>query len=152
MKSEKGRKRIPDHIKALKGSLNSTRVNPAQPEYEASRLQCPDHFNQEQKETWLDIVPQLVRAGVAKDIDQMALEVLCEKWSEYREAQRKIAEHGFLVRTPNGYPQVSPYYSVAKQALNDFGKMMTEFGMTPASRSKVSTDSGGIKNDRFSGI
>ena len=98
-------------------------------------------------------MPQLVRAGCAKNIDALALEVLCEKWVEYRKAQDYLNENGGIIVSPNGYPQLSPQYSMAKQALADFGKIMTEFGMTPASRSKITTkDSEKPKNDRFSNL
>lgn len=149
----KGRKRLPDHLKVLKNTDQPSRMNPDAPEYEADEIQCPPHFDETHKAVWMDLVPQLIRAGAATNIDSYALEMLVNKWCDYKEAQDKLDDLGQIIRSPNGYPQLSPYYSVAKSAFSDFGKLMTEFGMTPASRTKIKVESGtNKKSSRFDGI
>ena len=147
-------KAIPDHIKILKGTGRKDRLNPDAPNYEASEIQCPPHFKGMRREVWMDIVPKLIKAGVATNIDVYALEALCEKWCEYRIAQDSLNERGSVILTRTGVPQLSPYYSVAKQALGDFGKLMTEFGMTASSRTKIKSDDGSKSQSkgRFDGI
>lgn len=151
-----GRVKLPDNIKVLRGTDQPCRMNPDQPEYESTRLACP--FGSDQPEHaayWQQIVPQLIRAGVATDIDESALRVLCEKWIEYRTFQSKVDEYGPVIKAPKSdYIQLSPYYTGMKQALADWQKMMTEFGMTPASRTKIKVDKdkGGNGKGRFDGI
>tara|TARA_B100000809_G_scaffold128677_1_gene126725 strand:- start:1247 stop:1699 length:453 start_codon:yes stop_codon:yes gene_type:complete len=147
-------KPLPDHIKLLKGTARKDRLNPQAPKFEVDEIQCPPHFKGKHREVWMDIVPKLIKAGVATNIDSYALEALCEKWCEFREAQTKLNDNGTVILTPSGFPQLSPYYSISKQALNDFGKLMTEFGMTASSRTKIKAgDEGkGKRKGRFDGV
>ena len=83
----------------------------------------------------------MIRAGVVTKLDVYGLEAMCEKWVEFRDAQDSLNDGGQVVRTTGGNIVLSPFYSVAKQALSDFGRLMTEFGMTPSSRTRIKVDS-----------
>ena len=48
-----------------------------------------------------------------------------------------MAETPLLIRTPSGYPQQSPWLSIANKQLEVMARFMAELGMTPASRSRV---------------
>lgn len=136
-----GRKRLPSTIRAQSDDPHTRQsVNPDEPVFETDEIEnLPEAFADDpiKRDFWLKAVPQLVKAGVATNIDRYALECLVEKWAEYRWAQQQIEEHGYLVRAPSGYPQLSPYYSIAQKALKEFKDLMTEFGMTPSSRSGI---------------
>jgi len=57
-------------------------------------------------------------------------------WSDTIQA---IQKYGPLVKSPNGYPQVSPYLSIANKQAEIMIRIASEFGFTPASRSRIST-------------
>jgi P27 family predicted phage terminase small subunit len=44
-----------------------------------------------------------------------------------------------LVKSPSGYAIQNPWLSIANKAFDQMMKLMTEFGMTPSSRSRVKT-------------
>ena len=44
------------------------------------------------------------------------------------------------MRTPNGYIQESPAVGMARAAMKQLGVFAAEFGLTPASRSRVKVD------------
>jgi hypothetical protein len=44
-----------------------------------------------------------------------------------------------MTLTPNGYPQPSPWLSVANKSLEQMRGFASEFGLTPATRSRVET-------------
>jgi P27 family predicted phage terminase small subunit len=52
-------------------------------------------------------------------------------------ANRQIQEFGPLVKAPSGYPMQSPFLAIANKAFDQMRAMLTEFGMTPSSRTKV---------------
>jgi phage terminase small subunit len=44
-----------------------------------------------------------------------------------------------MIKSPSGYPVQSPYVSVANRQAEIMMRIASEFGFTPASRSRIST-------------
>jgi P27 family predicted phage terminase small subunit len=53
------------------------------------------------------------------------------------ESLAEIEKNGMTFVTPNGSVQVSPFLSIARYCEKEIRQFCGEFGMTPASRSKV---------------
>lgn len=146
-----GRKPIPDALKVIRSPTpRKDRMNPDKPEY-SDLLQVPQHFDKERKEAWFEIVPQLIEVGVAQTVDVQALEMLCEKWVEWRGAQDKLNSTGLVTKAPSGYPMMNPYYTITIQLGKEIRSLLSEFGMTPASRQKIRAekDAGGGEFDNI---
>jgi len=71
------------------------------------------------------------------ELDDMALSMLCQTWQEYLEATEQVKKSGILVKSPNGFPVLNPYMTVANQAIKKIRSLLAEFGMTPGSRSRI---------------
>ena len=56
-------------------------------------------------------------------------------WAEATEAVQK---YGTMVKSPSGYPVQSPYVSIANRQAEIMMRIASEFGFTPASRSRIS--------------
>jgi P27 family predicted phage terminase small subunit len=67
-----------------------------------------------------------------KSLDAYAL------WAEAMEAIQKF---GTMVKSPSGYPIQSPYVAIANRQAEIMMRIGSEFGFTPASRSRISTPS-----------
>jgi P27 family predicted phage terminase small subunit len=52
------------------------------------------------------------------------------------EATEAIQKYGAMVKSPTGYPIQSPYVSVANRQTEIMMRIASEFGFTPASRSR----------------
>jgi P27 family predicted phage terminase small subunit len=136
----KGRKPMPDAMRLVKYSQPAKeRMNFDQPEY-GIEIQCPDHFDEKRRDAWFSLVPNLIRAGVAKEVDVYSLEMLAEKWVEWRDAQDKVNNTGLVTKAPSGYPMMNPYYTISMQIGKELRMMLAEFGMTPSSRQRVVAD------------
>jgi phage terminase small subunit len=46
-----------------------------------------------------------------------------------------------MVKSPSGYPMQSPYVSIANRQAEIMMRIASEFGFTPANRSRISTPS-----------
>ena len=57
-------------------------------------------------------------------------------WSDAIQANQK---YGPLVKSPNDYPEVSPYLAIANKQAEIMIRIASEFGFTPASRSRIAT-------------
>jgi hypothetical protein len=50
----------------------------------------------------------------------------------------QIQKYGTMVKSPTGYPIQSPYLSIANRQAELMMRVASEFGFTPASRSRIS--------------
>jgi P27 family predicted phage terminase small subunit len=60
-------------------------------------------------------------------------------WSRSVEAENKLKETGLIIKSPAGFPQISPYVSIAVRAGEEIRKWAQELGLTPAARAKLKT-------------
>ena len=79
----------------------------------------------------------LLDLGLMSDLDRAALAAYCQAWSRWVEAEDALRQYGVVIKSPSGFPMQSPFLSVANKALEQMRGLLIEFGMTPASRTKV---------------
>ncbi len=97
-------------------------------------------------------LPELLSLGLLTSIDRAALAAYCQAWGRWVEAEEALKKHGVVVRSPNGFPIQSPYLAIANKARDQMRSMLTEFGMSPSSRSRVvaePTNTGPSPYDEF---
>ena len=56
----------------------------------------------------------------------------------WAEATESIQKYGTMVKSPTGYPVQSPYVAIANRQAEIMMRIASEFGFTPASRSRIS--------------
>jgi len=93
----------------------------------------------EGKKAWKHLVPQLEGCGVLTEIDEHALQMYCSTYARWRAAEREVdgLELLSIEMGEKGYVQQSPCVVVAQKYFAQLKGMMTEFGMTPSSRTRV---------------
>ena len=79
----------------------------------------------------------LLNMGLMTELDRAALCMYCTAWARHAEAEDAMRQHGVLVRGPGGMPMASPYLAIANTAMAQMRSILAEFGMTPATRSRV---------------
>jgi P27 family predicted phage terminase small subunit len=70
-------------------------------------------------------------------LDRAALAGYCVAWARWVEAEKQLKEKGLMVKTPNGFEQPSPWLNISNKALEQLRAFASEFGMSPATRSRV---------------
>ena len=86
------------------------------------------------------MVPILRRMRVLSEADGMTLANLCQTWSTLMKAQEKLTEMGILYKSPSGYIMQSPLLPIVNQCVDTVTKLSREFGLTPASRSRIQAE------------
>jgi P27 family predicted phage terminase small subunit len=71
-------------------------------------------------------------------LDRAALAAYCGAYALWAEATEAIQKYGTMVKSPSGYPIQSPYVSIANRQAEIMMRYASEFGFTPASRSRIS--------------
>ena len=143
-----GPKPRPDELKALEGEPNKDRYNPSRPKPPVSRPTYPAFLSGQAKAEWRRICPELEALGLLSQVDRAALAAYCQAFGRWAQAEKKLAELGkmspdqmaFLYKTTNGNLIINPLLSVANKAAEQMHKFLAEFGMTPASRQRLSVD------------
>jgi P27 family predicted phage terminase small subunit len=83
-------------------------------------------------------------------VDRAALAAYCVNYARWQKAETEIERLGPVVKSPkSGFPIQNPYVAIANTALDLMRKFLIEFGMTPASRSRLHIDPPGQPQDRF---
>ena len=127
----------PTIIRALEGNPGHRPLNGNEPQPRPVAPKCPAHLDKEAKREWRRMVPILLRMGVLTEADGHALASLCLAYSTLVRAQLKLNESGLLMKTPSGYLQQSPLISIINGAIEIINRISREFGLTPASRSRL---------------
>lgn len=133
----RGRKPKPTSIKLLQGNPGRRPVNKDEPEYNAIEADCPEHLNAVARKEWARMRDLLQSSRILTEADRSALAAYCVAWGRWVEAEENIKKTGILVKSPNGFPIQNPWLSISNKAFEQMHKLLQEFGLTPASRSKV---------------
>jgi P27 family predicted phage terminase small subunit len=88
---------------------------------------------------WARLAPMLRKARQVTDADRGALLALCLEWARYIDATKKVQTLGMVVKAPSGYPMPNPFLAITTRALAGCLKLWPELGLTPSSRSRVTT-------------
>jgi len=86
---------------------------------------------------WQRLVGELVELNMLTNLDRVALATYCEAYSLWAEAIAAIRKYGTMVKSPSGYPMQSPYLAIANKQAEIMMRIASEFGLTPASRSRI---------------
>lgn len=111
---------------------------------------CPRELDDEAKKEWKRVASELQSQGMLTVVDRAALAAYCVCYSRWRDSERQLELTGTVVRSPkSGYPIQNPYVGIANTALDQMRKFLIEFGMTPASRSRLQIDPPASPDDKL---
>lgn len=132
-----GRPRKPTALKVLAGNPGKRALPEGEAKPEPKLPPPPRHLSRVAKAEWKRLGAQLERLGLITEVDLRAFEAYCMTYEQLRIAQEKVAELGMVAYTPQGYPMLHPWFTAQRKLHEDLMRMLREFGLTPASRSKV---------------
>ena len=132
-----GRK-IPTALKALKGTARADRLNPDEPIPDLNIPPVPSHLNEIAKKEYERTSKELLKMGVLSNIDRSALSAYCDYYSRWVQASIEMGDEPLTITTFHGNVIQNPLLGIQNTAKDQMRKFLIEFGMTPASRSKVS--------------
>jgi len=141
------RPRKPTILKVLEGNPGKRPLPENEPKPAPIAPKCPAHLDKQARREWKRVIALLEPLGLINKLNMAALAAYCQVYSRWIEAEKLIRKHGMIVESPNGYPQLSPYMTIANKSLNQMKSYMVEFGMTPASMSRIDLKPGEVKDN-----
>lgn len=149
-----GRKKLPTNMKLIKGTSRKCRENPNEPvsppDVPRAAVDLPSRAS-----FWFGIlVGRAQSLNVGSSADSEMLMLAASRCAEIEEADKLIAEIGpvyskvELITLPDGKVKAQKTYksnpacAQRSEALRHLQSLLAEFGLSPASRSKVSANDG----------
>jgi P27 family predicted phage terminase small subunit len=136
-----GRKPLPTHLKIVKGTARSHRLNPSEPAPAASAPQAPGHLDERAKEKFDRLAKMLAAHGIMTVLDTAALARYCIIWCRWIDAEQEVKTRGPVVKPQGGNVIQNPFLAIANRCLSQMAQIESEFGMTPSSRSRIRAES-----------
>lgn len=149
----KGRKALPTNLKVIRGTAQPCRMNDKEPKPEkARRPPPPKTLSDSAKKHWRIISKELEACGVLTLVDKDALGIYCELYAQWVQASDMIQKKGIVIADPRYadkktkadkpivVPVLSPYFKASLKLAEQMKQMLCEFGMTPASRTRIQSD------------
>ena len=134
----RGRRPVPTRIKVLTGNPGKRPLNGHEPQPEPTVPDCPPQLGPVAREEWDRLIGELASLRIVTALDRSALAAYCNAYGLWAEAAEAIQKYGTMVKSPTGYPIQSPYVSIANRQAEIMMRIASEFGFTPASRSRIS--------------
>jgi P27 family predicted phage terminase small subunit len=135
----RGRRPTPTRIKVLTGNPGKRPLNPHEPRPEPALPTCPPQLSPLARQEWERLSAELATLNLVTHLDRGALAAYCGAYALWAEAMEQVQTFGTMVKSPTGYPIQSPYLAIANRQAEIMLRVASEFGFTPASRSRIST-------------
>jgi P27 family predicted phage terminase small subunit len=133
----RGRRPKPTRLKLLTGNPGKRPLNEHEPKPEPAIPECPVELGPVARQEWHRLVVELSKLRLLTALDRAALAAYCGAYALWAEAMEAIQKYGTMVKSPSGYPVQSPYVSIANRQAEIMMRIASEFGFTPASRSRI---------------
>jgi P27 family predicted phage terminase small subunit len=144
-----GPRPIPTHLKLLRGNRGHQKLNRDEPQPPRGNEppEPPPFLSGYASDEWWRVAPGLHALGLLTPLDTMVLGAYCVAAARWRTAEELLAQlatrdpqtHGLLVRSRStGDARLNPLLKLAAAAASDMVKFASEFGFSPAARSRIS--------------
>lgn len=133
------RPKKPTNLKVLQGTAQKCRINKKEPKPEIKIPNPPDNLLGFALDEWNRITPILERLGLISECDVIALAMYCDSVKTWREADAQLYTEGLTIETTNGNVIQNPLVGIKNTAMQLAHKFLTQFGLSPASRSGVTS-------------
>lgn len=138
----RGRKPKPTQLKELEGNPGKRRLNASEPHPPVPDVvpYAPKFLNADARGEWNRMVNILLGLRLYTEVDHAALAMYCQAWGRWVEAENKLKKTGMvLTSSETGVVYQNPYLSIANKAWSEMRQMLSEFGLSPAQRSRLHT-------------
>jgi P27 family predicted phage terminase small subunit len=157
----RGPPRKPSHLRLIEGTRRHKKANQREPNPAPALVEPPDFLGPGAREEWAYVAPRLFALNLLTPIDRGPLAAYCSAVATWAAAERELnrleEEGGTLAalvgRTTRDGEMERVLVGIVRRASRDAVRFGQEFGLTPASRTRIETRSepGGSKFDGLLG-
>lgn len=144
----RGRPATPTATKLLNGNPGKRPINKNEPKSEPITKEPPAWLPADARECWDDIFKLLSPLGYVLETDKHALAILAREMMMIRRGTAEIEKYGLTIETDRG-PRQNPAVGVVNSATRSMLNILSHFGLTPASRTKIVAAASSEEKDAF---
>lgn len=158
----RGPKPMPTHLKLLRGNPGQRPLSKDEPRPAMSRdiPEPPPFLIGYAKEEWHRVITELYRLKLVTSVDINPLAAYCQAYSRWRTAEERLADlaardpvsAGLMIKSAGGTPIQNPIVGVANRAAADMLRYASEFGLTPAARTRLSSSGANAPASKFGSL
>ena len=134
-----GPRRKPTNLKMLSNKKFHGQGRENEPQPDIEEPDCPEHLTGEAVKEWNEIVPILKKNGLITRMDKAMLAAYCQAYGTWVEISKTLQTTQLIYKNAAGNITVNPLIWLRDKALGHMMKCATQFGLSPSSRSDVST-------------
>ena len=112
-------------------------MNEHEPRPDVAIPECPSELSPLARKEWDRLVGELCALRMLTNLDRAALAAYCGAYALWAEATEAIQKYGAMIKSPQGFPIQLPYLAIANRQAEIMMRIASEFGFTPASRSRI---------------
>jgi len=134
----------PTKLKLLRNNPGKRKLNRAEPKPTTVKSvpAAPVWLGRLARNEWRRVARELVALRMLSTVDLSLLSIYCCEVERYRDAQAFVVENGssYVIRDKDGavrYVAQFPQVAIARAAADAVRKLASEFGFSPASRSRI---------------
>ena len=131
---------MPTIIKMKTGNRGKRPINDKEPQPKVEIPEKPSMLNEYASAEWDKITPELAKLGLLTKIDSASITIYCQLYGQWVDANLRLLKDGLMVNSRDGNPYQNPYLGISNKIIEKLQKLLCEFGMTPASRSRIKVD------------
>jgi P27 family predicted phage terminase small subunit len=132
-----GRPPKPTALKELAGNPGKRPLNHNEPKPQVIAIECPEWITGEGRKEYERLATLLVTLRVLTEADAAGLAAYVYEYDAWVRAERLIRKEGSVLTGEKGGKYMNPRVGIANMHFKNMLKLMMEFGLTPASRSRI---------------
>jgi len=137
-----GRRPKPSVLQLIQGNPGHRPINFDEPKPRAIAPKIPKHLDAEARRAWRQLCPMLLRIRILTEIDGNLLAAYCQVYSTWKQLRDQINKTGIralLMKTPKGFLQQSPLFTMERDCIHQLIVIGRELGLSPSARTRVTT-------------
>ena len=145
-----GRKKTPTNLHVLNGTDRPCRRNKEepQPDMPDDIEHPPEYLSKAAKDEWYRTARLLHKIGLLTEVDYTEFKNYCIAEGQIEDAVKEMGD-SFTVVGKNGVEVVNPLMKIIHKSMELSHKFLTEYGMTPSSRTKVKASKSTKQSNKF---
>lgn len=157
-----GPRPMPTHLKLLRGNPGKEALNKNEPQPSRTPAvpDAPEYLVGYAMDEWYRVAEELYHLKLLTRVDIQPLAAYCQAFGIFRTAVETFnamagsdaTTRGLLIKGKNGTALQNPLVLTARQAANDMVRYASEFGFTPAARSRISNIDGENPTSKFGSL
>lgn len=141
-----GPKPLPTHLKMVKGIVRKDRINLHEPKPKNKQPRCPEWLSEDAKKIWKRTIHQLKLMGILYESDIDIIIAYCNAVVNYQKATLIVDQSGVLIKGRRDSVVTNPAVRVQRDAATLIRMLASELGLTPSSRSRLSSENNDSDN------